>query len=108
MPGPSTIYTGETATKLHRERLVYVFDWDADTLAEGVQISTSSFTVEKISGSAGPALTSDQAVIQSGNRSTRVRLSGGAAGSVYRITNQIVTDEAPAQTMAQAFVLRVQ
>lgn len=99
---------------------VYVFDWDADNLAPGVTIPTSSFTVTAVSPSTvdtalvmdSPArLTAAEASAALGrtvtldNRATRVRLASPTVGQVYEIANMIITSETPSQTKERSFRL---
>jgi hypothetical protein len=82
----------------------FIMDWDAEHLATGVTVSTSTWTVT------GPdaVLTGDQASVLSGSRKTQVRLSAGTVGKVYTVTNRIVTNESPSQTKDASFRVLVQ
>lgn len=82
---------------------VIEFDWEAENLPDGVTITSSSYALELLKGSATPALTKDQESILSGSRSTQVRLSTIADGAVYRVSNTIVTSESPSQTKEQSY-----
>lgn len=101
-----TISDGGSAIHDPNESRVYVWDWGTDRLAVGAEISTSTFVIS------GPdsTLTQDQDSIVTGNRSTQVRLTGGTVGKVYTVTNRIVTNETPAQTMdaSARFMIRQQ
>jgi hypothetical protein len=95
-----TVRPGALIEKDPNESRVIVFDWDAENLATSVTISTSTFTItvvrpanELVSG-----LTKDNPSILSGSRKTQVRLTAGTLGSRYQLTNQVVTNESPAQT----------
>jgi hypothetical protein len=44
----------------------------------------------------------------SGSRSTQFRLTDGTAGRKYKVTNRIVTNEDPAQTLDAAFYVLIQ
>jgi hypothetical protein len=86
--------------------LVYEFDWTAWLAASGAgagTIATSTFTIT------GPdsVLTKDNASIVSGNLKTRVRVKAGTLGKVYRLTNQIVTNESPPETDERSIYLRI-
>jgi hypothetical protein len=84
--------------------LVYRFDWDTGPmpLPIGVSIAASGFeiAIKRPHGDATAlaALTADQRAIDpNGARQTQVRLSGGVAGALYRITNVVTTDETPSE-----------
>jgi hypothetical protein len=87
---------------------VYVFDWDTDNLADGVLITSSVFTVTRLSGAASPALTKDSESIQAGSRRTEVRLLDGVRGGLYQIDNTITTNESPFQVKERHFKLLIQ
>ncbi len=99
---------GALVTKDPSDVSVYVFDWDVTHLDEAVTISSSEFTITALRPSGNAALTKDQESILSGNRKTRLRLSGGTKGAKYRIDNKIVTSETPAQTKERSFLLLVE
>ena len=99
MPGPLTITDGQLATKDSSEALVYQWDYDADNLATGVQLtSAGTFT---ITPSAGLTLTQDNQALVTGNRKVRVRLSAGTVGKKYRIEHTVTTNETPSQTKSK-------
>jgi hypothetical protein len=110
---------GALVTQDPNDVRVYIFDWDTDNLAEDVTISSHTFTITRLRGAASPALSKDSEAIltawtdDAGHdygalRTTRVRLSGGALGAVYRIDETIVTSESPAQTKERSFRLSIQ
>ena len=82
--------------------MFYEFNW-TDWLGTAL-ISTSTFTV---SNAPDAALTKDNPAIVSGSLRTRVRLLGGTVGKKYRLTNQIVTNENPAQTEEASVFIRI-
>lgn len=110
---------GALVTQDPNDARVYVNDWDTDNLASGVIISSHTFTVTQLRGAATPALTKDSEAIlaswtdESGHvyattRTTRLRLSGGSLGALYRIDETIVTNESPTQTKDRHFKLLIQ
>jgi hypothetical protein len=104
-----TIRDGALTTKDPSDIRVYNFDWGTTALAVDVSIVTSTFTLEGISGELeDDPLTKDSESIVAGDRDTQLRLAGGAAGSRWRIHNQIVTNESPSQTIERSFFLLVQ
>lgn len=105
----TTVKDGATITKDPSDISVYTFDWDAEHLAEGVSISTSTWTLTGVSGDTTTTpMTKDQASILSGNRKTQIRLSAGAAGSVWKLDNAITTDESPSQQKERSVRIRVE
>lgn len=105
----TTVKDGATITKDPSDISVYTFDWDAEHLATGVSISTSTWTLTGVSGdTTNTPMTKDQPSIVTGNRKTQIRLSAGAAGSVWKLDNAIVTDESPAQTKERSIRIRVE
>ena len=103
-----TIDEGRTTTQDPNDFRVYQFDWDTSNLAAAATISTSAWTLTTLFPSGATALTKDNESIVSGSRKTQVRLSGGSAGATYKIDNQIVTNESPAQTKNRHFLLKVE
>lgn len=102
MAGPITITDGQLATQDSSAVLVYVFDYDAENLASGVELaSVGTFTISP------SGLTQDNTALVTGNRKARVRLSGGTVGTVYTIEHVVATNESPAQTKAKHFKLRI-
>jgi hypothetical protein len=76
--------------------LKYVVDW-TDWLASGETISTSTFTVPS-----GLTKVSESNTTTAGT----VRISGGSAGTTYRIVHQITTSAS--QTDQRSFDLRIE
>lgn len=106
---PKTMPDGEMTTKDPNDTRVFTFDWGTLNLPVGVSIpSVSVFTISVVSGPNTTPLTKDQEVILAGNRKTQLRLAAGTLGTVYQIDNQIVTDEAPSQTLNRRFQLLVE
>ena len=93
----------EVLVKDPNDELIYEVDW-TDWLGDD-EIDTSTFT---ISSSPDGALTKDNAAIVTGNQKTVVRLLGGTVGKKFRITNQIVTDESPTETVERSFFVKIQ
>jgi hypothetical protein len=104
----STVNDGALVTKDPSDRLVYLFDWDAENLTAGVSISQSTFTITALRPSGDTALTKDNETIVSGSRKTQLRLIGGTLGALYQIDNAIVTNESPAQTKERSFKVLIQ
>lgn len=104
-----TVEPGALVTKDANEARVIVFDWDATNLATSVTITTSTFTitVERPTSESPAGLTKDNPSILSGSRKTQVRVSAGTLGSLYRLSNTIVTNESPAQTKERSCFISV-
>lgn len=105
-----TVEDGALIEKDPADISVYSFDWDADNLAAGVQISTYLFTITAIKPAGDSALTKDNEgyVTGSSQRKTQLRLTGGTLGATYRIDNRIVTNESPTQQKERSFFLTIQ
>lgn len=100
----TTIRSGGLTTKDSGSAEFFILDWDAETLAASVTISTSTWSIS------GPdsVLTSANASILTGDRKTQVKLSAGTAGAKYTVTNQIVTNESPSQTLERSFKVLIE
>ncbi len=96
---------GGEVSKDPSDSAVYQVDWDA-ALADAVSITTSTFTITALRPSTDTSLTKDNET--SGSRDTQLRLIGGTIGALYRINNQIVTDEVPAQTIERSFKVKIE
>lgn len=106
-----TVQDGATVPKDPSDVSVYTFDWNAEHLAAAVTISTSTFAVAAVKPTTAtvPTLSVTSPLgIQSGSRTTKVKVTGGTAGALYRIANAIVTSETPAQTKERSFYLKVE
>lgn len=106
----TTINPGGLLTLDPSDKRVILFNYDnTSTLATGVEISTSTWTITAIR-QAGTALTSDNPSIVTGNRKTQVRLDATTAtvGDVYELANKIVTNETPAQTIERSIRVLVE
>lgn len=103
-----TIQDGDIARQDPNDKRVYRFDWGTKNLAAGVSITNSSWTLTAVSGGNSPALSSDNAIIMPGSRDTRIRIMGGQAGTLYKIDNQIDTDESPSQTKNRHFFIQIE
>lgn len=101
-----TLAPGALFEKDANEQRVVVFDWDA-ALGTNVTIVTSTWTITAIRPSADTGLTKDNDSILSGSRSTQVRVKAGTLGAEYQLTNQIVTNESPAQTKEKSCRVKV-
>jgi hypothetical protein len=67
--------------------LTYSLDW-TDWLTNSETVSSSTFTVETLTGDTDPLAKSAQS---STDYTTTVKLSGGTSGKIYKIYNQIQT-----------------
>lgn len=103
-----TVYDGATIAKDPSDILVQHFDWDAENLGASVQISSATVTVSGESGDiVTTPLTRDQVSLLTGNRKVQYRIHAGAAGSLWRVTCQIVTNETPSQTKERSVYVSV-
>jgi len=100
----ATIRSGGTTIKDAGSAEFFVLDWDADVLPNAVTIASSSWT---ISG-ADAILTSSNPSVLTGDRKTQVKLSAGTQGVTYVVTNQIVTNESPSQTLERSFKVKIE
>jgi hypothetical protein len=106
---PIVIRPGDVVIKGPNEALVYAFDWDEENLPDGVELAAAgTFTITVVAGLNTTPLTKDQESLLSGNRSSRVRLSGGTLGTLYNIAHLITTDETPTQSKEQSFNVKIQ
>jgi hypothetical protein len=98
-----TINSGSLTVKDPDSIEEFTVDWTA-RLSAGALIASSIFTIT------GPdvALTQSNAVVLAGNLSTGVFLSGGTLGRLYTVTNEIVTNESPAQTLDASFRIKIE
>lgn len=104
-----TIDDGGLETQDPNDQRVYVFDWDVKNLGASVQLTgAGTFTMSVVTGDNTTPLTKDQESLLTGNRKTQVRLAGGTLGTLYKIDNQVVTNESPAQTKNRHFLLKVE
>jgi len=101
---PDDLYTKDT----NEQRLI-IFDWDAESLAAAVTISTSTWvlTCVRPSSETPVNLANSSASILSGSRKTQTLLTAGTLGSRYKVTNRIVTNESPAQTKERSVFVDV-
>ena len=107
-----TIVDGQTVTQDPSDSIVYHFLWGTKNLNTGVTIATNTTTIRKVTPSAGSSVaTVDNVGVLADGRTSQVRVIGGgdtAVGHLYEVTNQIVTDESPAQTKQRSFRIRIQ
>jgi hypothetical protein len=93
------------------DKRVIQFDWDAEALASGVEISTKTITITPIQqADAAADLTSDNESLVSGNRKVQVRLLATTAtvGDSYWVACKVVTNETPAQEIEQRIKVLIQ
>jgi hypothetical protein len=104
-----TVDDAGLVTKHPLAKLVYQFDYDTDNLNIGVTITTSTMTLTVVSGAniTTPA-SIDSVGLLAGNRKTTFRLIAGVSGTRYRVTNEAVTNETPAQTKVKYIDILVQ
>lgn len=67
--------------------LTYSLDWQ-DWLSNGETISSSTFTVETITGDSDPLIKVSQS---SSDTVATVKISGGTSGNIYRVYDEVVT-----------------
>ena len=67
--------------------LTYSLDWQ-DWLSNGETISSSTFTVETISGDSDPLIKVSQS---SSDTVATVKVSGGTIGNIYKVYDEITT-----------------
>jgi hypothetical protein len=79
------------------EVLSYSIDW-TKALADGEEISTSTWTVETGSVEIGSGSYAPTA----GETSTTVWILGGVLGENSKVTNRVVTDSTPPSTMEES------
>ncbi len=104
-----TIDPGGLVTQDPNAHKVYLFDWSPNSLALGVTITNSVFSFVALEPSTiDVALILDQPSVLAGTRTTQVRVAGGTLGQVYKVLNQIVTSESPAQTKDLWFKVWIQ
>ncbi len=93
-----------TATKRAGESFPYVFDYDEQHLAAGVELaSVGTFTIDPADG----RLTKDSPALVTGNRKVSVRLIGGKVNKTYAISHTVTTNETPSQTLDKRFFLYI-
>jgi len=68
--------------------LDYLISW-SDWLPSGDTISTSSWTLETITGDTDPLVTTSNSTTDG---TTIVNLSGGTSGNIYKVYNTITTN----------------
>lgn len=90
------------------DKRVIQMDWDALPASAGV--STSAYAITVIKQNGVTALTKDNESVVAGLRATQVRLLATTAtrGDHYEVTNSIVTNENPAQTIERHFFVLIQ
>ena len=87
------------AAKKPNEAKNYTFDLAPRLDAQSIAISTI------VSVTADSGLTVDSSALSSDSKSITVRLSGGTAGAIYKVTAQFTTTGSPTQTLeADIFV----
>lgn len=106
----TTIYPGQLVLMDPNDKRLFNFDWDTLNLETGVEITTSTFTITALKQIGVTALTKDNEVILSGNRSTQLRLlaTTGTVGDKYEIANKIVTNENPSEQKERSFKVLIQ
>lgn len=113
-----TINDGELFTMDSAERRVITVDWDRNNLGPSVQIASSTFVITVVSGSALTPLTKDNEATLTGvqataalgrtvgdSRATQLRIIAPLDGTRYKVDNEIVTNESPAQTKNRFFLV---
>lgn len=107
-----TIRSGGAVTKDPDSAELFIMDWDTESLEPTVTIASSAWAISGGDSSTVPlpatALAYDNGSILTGNRKTQLRLKLGTLGRIYTVTNTIVTNESPAQTIDASFKALVQ
>jgi hypothetical protein len=98
-----TMNDGGLTTQDPHDVMVYEMDW-SENLETDVNILTSAWTITVEKGTAG--LTADNS--KRSGQITQIRLGSGVLGSLYKATNQIVTNETPAQTKERSFLILIE
>lgn len=103
------ILPGEPISLKPGERRVIRVNWDTLNLATTALIGTSTFSVTAIAPVGSTGLELDNAALTTDGRSSRVRLVATNAidGQEYEVTNQIDTDETPAQRKIQSILVNI-
>lgn len=109
----TTIHDGGLVTKDPSDVRVYTFDWDTENgLPAGVTIASQTCVAAAVRPSDATALTVTTTGtglgIQTGNRTVQVKVSGGQLGALYTLTNQVTTDETPAQVIERSFSILIE
>ncbi len=100
--GGSSVFSRAFVTKDPDSVEAFFIDWRQRLSA--LTIASSDFTVTGPDG----ALTASYAAVLSGNQQSQIVLSGGSIGRRYTVTNEIVTNESPAQTLKSSFRVRIE
>lgn len=103
-----TVRSGALITQDPNDSLVYRLNWDEENLGESVVLIGAGTITITADDEASPALEADQLALLDGNRSARVRLTGGQLGQRYRVSHRVSTNESPAQTKEQSFFVLIQ
>ena len=105
MPGPITIRDSGFCEQDSDDVKLYVFDFDALNLAEGVELVDAGTLIVTPST---PVLTTSNHALMAGNRKVQVRLgTATTVGVRYRVAVRVTTDEVPAQIKEKWFTLRI-
>lgn len=109
MSTPLTIQAGGVIMFDPSDKRLIEFDWDP-VLPTNAEISSQVWTITVIRQQGATILTKDNESIQTGNRSTQVRLLATTAttGDSYWINHKVTTNESPAQEIEQRFRVVVQ
>jgi len=101
---PVVLKPGTEIPKDPDAELPYQFDWEP-WLGVAAIIATSDWAITPTS--ATDPLEVDTEQIDSGDKSTTVRLIGGEAGTTYRVTNRITTNEVPPRIDDRTLLVKV-
>lgn len=103
-----TIRSGQQAPKGPNERLVCELSWDDSLAVEAELDDEGEITITTEDEDGSPTLVADELALLDGNRSARVRLSGGQLGARYRVAHRISTTENPEQTKEKSFFILIE
>jgi len=103
------IQPGDQVTKDPTDKAVWAFDWDSHIHADAELAATGTFTVTCVSAprEASPTLAVANVSFITGNRKVQFRLTGGRAGTLYKVAHHIVTNETPANERERSFFVQV-
>lgn len=100
---PVILKKGTTIDKDPDADKPYAFDW-SQWLGEAI-INTSTWEVSPTSTTSPLVIESDD--ITNAGTGTQVRVTGGEAGTTYRLTNRVTTNESPARIDDRTLLVKV-
>jgi hypothetical protein len=109
-----TIAPGALITFDPSDKRLIVFDFDAENLGSGVELTNSGptygLTITPMQQSGGTALTYDNASLVTGNRKVQARFLATTAtrGDKYRVSVKATTNESPSQEKEYSIFIKIQ